>query len=211
MPAQKAGPAPVRTIARTRFSRCRSLRASVSWASIARVSAFRRSGRLSTIVPTAPVTFTSMALLGMNIGRWSQRRVGRSSARRHQRFVDRIMRAISRNSTSRLRCRSSNPIAGSDRSDCRYRALCGRAGLMLRGNIGDAAECCATGNELVPTPPLRRVPRLSQLVWHQRLKPRATVCSLSIRHQGCIHRASSTPLRTDTARNCPCDALDPIA
>ena len=36
--------------------------------SIARVSAFRRSGRLSTIVPTAPVTFTSTALLCMNIG-----------------------------------------------------------------------------------------------------------------------------------------------
>ena len=65
MPAQNAVPAPVRTIARTRFSWCRSPSASLSCASIARVSAFRRPGRLSTIVPTAPVTFTSMALLDM--------------------------------------------------------------------------------------------------------------------------------------------------
>ena len=67
MPAQKAVPAPVSTIARTRFSRCKSPSASASCASIARVSAFRRSGRLSTIVPTAPVTFTSIALLDMYI------------------------------------------------------------------------------------------------------------------------------------------------
>ena len=65
MPAQNALPAPVRTIARTRFSRCKSLSASWSCAIIDRVRAFRRSGRLSTIVPTAPVTFTSTALLDM--------------------------------------------------------------------------------------------------------------------------------------------------
>src|SRR3972149_5650859 len=69
MPAQNAGDAPVSTIDRTRFSRCRSPSACRNWATIARDSAFRRAARLSTIVPTAPVTFTSTMSLAMNIGR----------------------------------------------------------------------------------------------------------------------------------------------
>jgi hypothetical protein len=74
MPAQNAVPAPVSTIARTRFSKCKSARASESCAIIERVSALRRSGRLSTIVPTAPDIFTSIALLDINISKHLSRK-----------------------------------------------------------------------------------------------------------------------------------------
>ena len=137
MPAQNALPAPVRIIARTRFSRCMSPKACCNWPSIERVSALQRPGRLSTIVPTASVTFTSTASLDMYIGKGSGDRGVRGENRRvgvggHADFF-----------TNRQRPAHVSQETTASRSDCRTR-MAGRRGDVLPRCNAVRRLCCLT-------------------------------------------------------------------